>query len=350
MTAPVLRSKWLSRLGWIVVGSAFVVFAWGLNHRAALEASGDTVIRMLFVPSVEQGVLVERGDELARFIYEDSGLTLRTEVPTSYAAVIQALGSGQADVAWMPAFAYVIANARYGAQAKLQVVRSKDVDGIVVTRTAPGEPTTLAELAGKRVAIPASLPDALDEGIRAALDREAPGWTEVPVASDKEAVRGLLENPLQIDAAVSSFVVSGPNDFVGDGRKELEYDRPGVLHSTRIAYRTEEPVQEEVTYYHGCLLARTDGKARRIEDFTGARFGFSDETSTSGHIFPRMLLDRKNVILGRSYFAGSVGHVRRHTEPRLDTLALESSRVAGCVVNIDRVAPDEGRNARHAGA
>ena len=42
----------------------------------------------------------------------------------SYAAVIEALGAGQADVAWMPAFAYVIAHARYGAEVKLQVVRS----------------------------------------------------------------------------------------------------------------------------------------------------------------------------------------------------------------------------------
>ena len=74
---------------------------------------------MLFVPSVEQGTLVERGDELARFIRRDSGLILRSEVPTSYAAVIQALGSGQADVAWMPAFAYVIAHARYGARGQV---------------------------------------------------------------------------------------------------------------------------------------------------------------------------------------------------------------------------------------
>ena len=73
---------------------------------------------MLFVPSVEQGTLAQRGDELARFIREDTGLILQTEVPTSYAAVIQALGAEQADVAWMPAFAYVIANDRYGAEAQ----------------------------------------------------------------------------------------------------------------------------------------------------------------------------------------------------------------------------------------
>ena len=131
---------WLPRLGWTLVVLAFVAFALGTRTAGTrLEAPKEQIIRMLFVPSVEQGTLVERGDELATFIRRDSGLTLKVDVPTSYAAVIQALGSGQADVAWMPAFAYVIANARYGAEAKLQVVRSAERFGLVVGRSGPGE-------------------------------------------------------------------------------------------------------------------------------------------------------------------------------------------------------------------
>ena len=114
----------MPRIGWTLVLLLFAVFVWGLGRRARLERKGDEVITMLFVPSVEQGTLVQRGDDFARFMREDVGLSLRIEVPTSYAAVIQALGSGQADLAWMPAFAYVIANARYGVEARLQVVRT----------------------------------------------------------------------------------------------------------------------------------------------------------------------------------------------------------------------------------
>ncbi len=137
------QRQWLRPTGWVVVGLLLIAFIWGLGHRAQLEMSGQKAVQMLFVPSVEQGTLVRRGDELARFIREDSGLTLRSQVPTSYAAVIQALGAGQADVAWIPAFAYVLANARYGAEARLQVVRSVDRYSIVVTRSGPGEPGVL---------------------------------------------------------------------------------------------------------------------------------------------------------------------------------------------------------------
>jgi ABC-type phosphate/phosphonate transport system substrate-binding protein len=259
---------------------------------------------MLFVPSVEQGTLVRRGEELARFIRADSGLVLRSQVPTSYAAVIQALGSGQADVAWIPAFAYVLANARYGAEARLQVVRSVDRYAILVTRDLPGEPGGLEELAGRRVAIPRTVTGELRVMVAAALDGSAPGWVEVPATDDKDAVWQLVDR--RVDAAASRHVYSGPHDMVGDGRKELEYDRPGTVRETRVVYTTRQAAPEMSSVYFGCILSRSGSGIRRLEDLEGRSFAFSDETSTSGHVFARALLQRSGVTLGHVLFAG--GH------------------------------------------
>ena len=300
------KSNWGPRIGWTLVCLVFITFVWGMNRRGQLEATGEEVIRMLFVPSVEQGTLVQRGDELARFIREDSGLVLRSEVPTSYAAVIQALGTQQADVAWMPVFAYDIAHARYGAEAKLQVVRSAERQAVLIARTVPGDPQTIEELAGRGITVPANMPASLRDMLLTSLNQRAPGWVEVRAEDDKDAVRQLVENPTEVGAAASSFVNSGPFDLVGDGRKELEYDRPGTLDTTTIIYLTEDTVSERASVYYGCVYSRTDSGARRLEDFTGRTFAFSDETSVSGHIFPRMLLDKSHVSLGRVYYAG--GH------------------------------------------
>ncbi len=300
------KSNWAPRIGWTLVCLVFVAFVWGMNRRADLEAKGDDVIRMLFVPSVEQGTLVQRGDELARFIREDSGLVLRSEVPTSYAAVIQALGTEQADVAWMPVFAYDIAHSKYGAEAKLQVVRSAERQAALIARIMPGDPQTIEDLAGLGVAVPRDLIPPLRELLIESLDSRAPGWIEVPAEDDKDAVRQALENPSEVAAAASSFVHSGPFDMVGDGRKQLEYDRPGTLDTTQVIHLSEESVSERASVYYGCVYTRTDSGARRLEDFTGRTFAFSDETSVSGHIFPRMLLDKFGVSLGRVYYAG--GH------------------------------------------
>lgn len=297
---------WLARGGLTVVALAFAVFLWGLQHRARIERTGEEVIRMLFVPSVEQGTLVRRGDELARFIRADSGLSIRSAVPTSYAAVIQALGTGQADVAWAPAFAYAIANERYGVEARLQVVREVDLFAIVVARVEPHAPQRPEELAGRRVAVPATIRGALRQHLLDRLNRLAPGWSEIPVANNLEGMRLLVEQPGAVEAAASTHVFSGPNDLVGDGRKELEAIRPGTLRETQIIDRTEEPVAEQTTFYHGCILARTDSGVSRLSDLSGKPFAFSDETSTSGHIFARVLLERAGVKLGHVYFAG--GH------------------------------------------
>ena len=307
-------------VGWAVVIALFVTFVWGLDRRSRLEASGQKAVQMLFVPSVEQGTLVRRGDELARFVRADSGLTLRSQVPTSYAAVIEALGAGQADVAWIPAFAYVLANARYGAEARLQVVRSVDRYGVIITRSASGEPERLENLVDQKIAFPRTIRGRLRAMLVELLDESAPGWVEVPVADDKEAVWYLAERKEGVVAAASRHVTSGPNDLVGDGRKELEYDRPGTMLETKIVHRTEKAAPELSKVYYGCVLTRSDSGINRLEDLNGQTFAFSDETSTSGHIFARALLQRARVELGHIFFAGGHPNAVR---------AVEDGKVAG---------------------
>ena len=312
--------KWFSWTGWAVVIVLLFAFVWGLNRRSRLESSGQKAVQMLFVPSVEQGTLVRRGDELARFVRADSGLTLRSKVPTSYAAVIEALGAGQADVAWIPAFAYVLANARYGAEARLQVVRSVDRYGVIITRNGAGEPDRLENLVDARIAFPLTVRGRLRAMLVELLDEYAPGWVEVPVADDKEAAWYLAERKDGVVAAASRHVTSGPNDLVGDGRKELEYDRPGTMLETRIVHRTDQAAPELSKVYYGCVMTRSDSGINRLEDLNGKTFAFSDETSTSGHIFARALLQRNNVELGHIFFAGGHPNAVR---------AVEDGKVAG---------------------
>jgi ABC-type phosphate/phosphonate transport system substrate-binding protein len=184
------------------------------------------------------------------------------------------------------------------------VVRTVDRYGIVVVRR--DEEISPGDLAGRGIAVPCGLPEALRDRVSSWLGRSAPGWKELPAEDDKDAIRMLLDRPDEVTAAVSSHVFSGPHDLVGDGRKQLEYDRPGTLEKTRILHKTEAPDKELATVYYGCVFARTDSGIRRVEDLNGRRYAFADETSTSGHIFPRMLLKKTGTVLGRDFFAG--GH------------------------------------------
>jgi ABC-type phosphate/phosphonate transport system substrate-binding protein len=164
----------------------------------------------------------------------------------------------------------------------------------------------MEELAGGAVAVPDLLGSELRRQIADELDEWAEGWTAIPAASDSEAVRMLVEGENGVVAAASRYVVSGPHDLVGDGVKELEASRPGTVRETRLLFKTPQPVHEKATVYYGCILSRSDSGIQRPEDLAGKSFAFSDETSTSGHVFARALLQRLEVNLGHVLYAG--GH------------------------------------------
>ncbi len=81
-------------------------------------------IKMYFVPSLEAGKVVASGEAIAKALEKETGYHFKVAVPTSYAAVIEALGSYQADIAWLPTFAYVLAKDKYGAEVKFMTVRN----------------------------------------------------------------------------------------------------------------------------------------------------------------------------------------------------------------------------------
>lgn len=81
-------------------------------------------IKMYFVPSLEAGKVVASGEAIAAALHEATGYYFKVAVPTSYAAVIEAMGSYQADIAWLPTYAYVLAHQKYDANVRLMTVRN----------------------------------------------------------------------------------------------------------------------------------------------------------------------------------------------------------------------------------
>lgn len=81
-------------------------------------------IKMYFVPSMEAGKVVTSGKAIAAGLEQLTGYKYKIAVPTNYAAVIEAMGSGQADIGWLPTFAYILANQKYNARVALTTVRN----------------------------------------------------------------------------------------------------------------------------------------------------------------------------------------------------------------------------------
>ncbi|PKN79905.1 MAG: phosphate/phosphite/phosphonate ABC transporter substrate-binding protein [Candidatus Cloacimonetes bacterium HGW-Cloacimonetes-1] len=110
-------------------------------------------IKMFFVPSMEAGKVVSSGEAIAEHLHEKTGYYFKVAVPTSYAAVIEALGTYQADIAWLSTYAYILAKQKYDANVRLMTIRNglKSYRGQFVAKSNSGI-TSISDIQGKVIA------------------------------------------------------------------------------------------------------------------------------------------------------------------------------------------------------
>lgn len=118
--------------------------------------SAEKPINVLFVPSVDAGVIVSGGDVMAQALNEATGLNFKVDVPTSYAATIEAMCASPEDtIGFIPALGYVLASDRCGVDVGAAAVRrglSWYTTQFLVQRDSDIQ--SIEDLAGKKWAVP----------------------------------------------------------------------------------------------------------------------------------------------------------------------------------------------------
>lgn len=80
-------------------------------------------VKLYFTPSVDADTIATNSQDFIQFLEKETGLVFKTGIPTNYIAVVEAFGSKRADIGVMNSFGYILANSKYGATAKLRVLR-----------------------------------------------------------------------------------------------------------------------------------------------------------------------------------------------------------------------------------
>jgi phosphonate transport system substrate-binding protein len=124
----------------------------GVAQQAAL-GTPDNPIKMAFVPSQDSQKVLASGQPLADLLSQETGLSFTVSVPTSYAAVVEGMGSENVDVGWLASFVYVLAHDKFKSTVILSTVRggSKTYTGQIISHVDSGV-NTLADLPGKKFA------------------------------------------------------------------------------------------------------------------------------------------------------------------------------------------------------
>jgi phosphonate transport system substrate-binding protein len=92
--------------------------------------------------------------QLTDYLHKETGYYFRTAIPASYIAVVEAFGTAKADIASINTFSYLMANAKYGAEAKLRIVRDygeTSYKGQFITRVDSGI-DSLKDINGRTIA------------------------------------------------------------------------------------------------------------------------------------------------------------------------------------------------------
>ncbi len=136
--------------------SPIIAFIIAISIRQANEGSLGSYsnpIRFYFTPSVDANTISSNAKVLTDYLHKETGYYFTTAVPASYIAVVEAFGTDKVDVAAINTFSYLMANAKYGAEARLRVVREGQTSycGQIITRYDSGI-NSLKDLNGKSFA------------------------------------------------------------------------------------------------------------------------------------------------------------------------------------------------------
>lgn len=215
---------------------------------AAPLGTADNPIIMAQAPSATTQELISGGEAVAAKLSELTGYTIKVVVPNSYAALVEAMGSGNAQIGWLPTFAYMLAKEKGYANVALAVIRSgSDHYGAqYIANVASGFTAYFDPATNKNTADAAT---ALKQ-----FDGKKPCWTDPLSVSGYIIPLGFLNN-LGIKTLPGAFVQGHPTvvtavyaggicDFGAtyiDARtnKALAEAHPDVLDKVVVIWRTD---------------------------------------------------------------------------------------------------------------
>ncbi|WP_261130061.1 phosphate/phosphite/phosphonate ABC transporter substrate-binding protein [Bacillus sp. Marseille-Q3570] len=192
---------------------------------------------MGFVPSQDSDEIADTVEPLADKLGEELGVEVEGKVMTSYSALVEAMGSNQVQIGFLPAFGYVLANDKHGVEVILKSERfgSGTYKAQYVVRADSGI-ESLEDMEGKTWAIP-DLTSTSGFLFPAAQIMDEFGVEDVQ--------SGFFSNTVEAgghDNAIIS-VYEGDADVAttfDDARTTVEEDYPDVMDKLKVVGYTDE--------------------------------------------------------------------------------------------------------------
>ncbi len=218
------------------------------HFQKAKLGTTDNPIKIFFTPFVDSKVLDESSQDLKKFLEKDTGYKFEMSIPQSYIAVVEAFGSKRVDCAVINTFGYLLAHNKYGAEARLIVVRygQSTYQGEFITLESNKKIHNLKDLAGQKFAFvdPASMSGFI---VPTKMLKEAGiKLGETIFAQKHDAVVSMVYQG-RVDAG-AAFYSPPANGEIQDARILVRTQYPDVEKKIKVIALTEEIPNDPVAF------------------------------------------------------------------------------------------------------
>lgn len=253
---------------------AFIVVSSARELDEGALGTRSNPIKIYFTPSVDAKRITTNAKELVDFLEKKTGYYYRTAVPASFVAVVEAFGTKKVDIASINTFSYLMANAKYGAQAKLRIVRDggeTSYKGQIITRFDSGI-DSLSDINGRSFAYvdPSStsgyiLPKAMFDslGIK-------PGETVFAMRHDN-VVTMVYQG--QVAAGATYYAPPDPEGHILDARMRVEKQFPDVEQKVKIIGFTQEIPNDPWVFRKGLDKEMTNKIVKALVEYVNTPQG-----------------------------------------------------------------------------
>lgn len=204
--------------------------------KAELGSAGNP-IKLFFVPSIDAKVIDSNSKAMKTWLEANTPFKYEIHVPQSFIAVVEAFGSKRADVAALSTFGYLLANEKYGAEARLIVVRFGHTTYQAQIIAKKGRFKDLKDLNGKKFAFvdPASMSGYIlplrflkDAGVKIG---------ETVFAMKHDNVVSMVYQG-QVDAGATFYSPPEEKEGIQDARRLVKAQYPDVEEKVEIVKLT----------------------------------------------------------------------------------------------------------------
>jgi phosphonate transport system substrate-binding protein len=226
-----------------MVGLVAVLLLVACAPAQSAPGSANNPIKMSMVPFLETQKLIKGMQSIDAALEKETGLKYSSEVPTSYAAVVEATCADRVDIAWVSPLAYVLANKKCGAEMQLISINQSNA-------------TTYRALIIAQAESPANSIEAL-RGTSFA-------WVDPASTSGYLFPRAMFEEKgLPVNDFFSQQIFAGGHDKVvvavlnrqveagaifKDQRERMTKDFPNVMQQTKVLAETADIPNDGVAY------------------------------------------------------------------------------------------------------